>query len=178
MVEEKLLFRDASDIERALLDARPLRSASYAALGATSASALAGTALKTPPFSIRADRSYSIDDFCAYDGAAFVAAAYLGLLERLPDAEGAKFFLALRESGVRKAIILGRMHYSTEGRRCNVLVRGLRIRYLFWRACRLPVIGYILESGLFLASLPRMSAAIRRLEYMAESRRLDPGSDR
>ena len=165
MVEERFSFRDAHDIEHALYDARSRRNVFYRSLNGAL------------PFSVRLDRRYSIGDFCCHDGVAFVTAAYQGLLERQPDAEGAAYFLALREGGARKAMILGRMRYSSEGRLRNVYVHGLRARYLFWRACQLPLIGYILESGLLLASLPRMSAAITRLEYKSEQSETDQASE-
>jgi len=165
LVEERFSFRDAHDIEHALYDARSRRNVFYRSPNGAL------------PFSVRLDRRYSIGDFCCHDGVAFVTAAYQGLLERQPDAEGAAYFLALREGGARKAMILGRMRYSSEGRLRNVYVHGLRARYLFWRACQLPLIGYILESGLLLASLPRMSAAITRLEYKSEQSETDQASE-
>lgn len=176
MVEEKFSFRDARDIEHALKNESPLGD-SRTAMAAAPSTGRARTMGDAQPFSVRADRNYSLDDFCCYEGSAFISAAYMGLLERRPDPAGARLYSSLLRSGTRKAMILSRLHYSTEGQKCKVRVRGLRIRYLFWRACQVPVIGHVLESGALLISLPRMSATIRRLEYICNSRWVDEQRD-
>jgi hypothetical protein len=116
-------------------------------------------------FTTKPDRTYEIQNFCRLDGAAFIDAAYKGLLERIPDAAGRAFFLEQLRTGTAKIDILGRIRYSSEGRRVGVRLLGLTWRYRLLQATRAPVLGNVIALFLELMSIRRHGARLRRLEY-------------
>ena len=172
MVEKRFLFRDARDIEDALKRVHTLPAATI-----NEAPNLRATrAGDARPFLVRADRNYSVAEFCAYDGPTFVRAAYLGLLGRRLDPAGGKLYLSMLANGVPKVMVLSRIHYSTEGRNMKVRVDGASHPLLFWRACEVPVIATPVRSRAH-PQLPTMSATVRRLEYICSALRSNAEGD-
>src|SRR5262245_54932977 len=78
---------------------------------------------------------YAIEDFTRLQHAAFIRAAYRGLLRREPDPPGLNHFLQKLERGDSKRLILGLIRYSPEGRRHAIPVRGLRWQFALERGC-------------------------------------------
>lgn len=96
-----------------------------------------------------------VSDYLALGSEAFLDAAYRNVLNRPPDAKGAASFRrALRTGRRTKVEVLGRMRYSTEGRRHRVEVPGLFIALAFASAYRLPVAGPLLAGMASLLRLP------------------------
>ena len=101
---------------------------------------------------------YAIEDFTRLQHAAFIRAAYRGLLRREADPPGLHHFLQKLEYGDSKRLILGLIRYSPEGRRHAIPVRGLRWRFVLERGCEVPIAGRFVR---FLVDLARFPALMR-----------------
>ena len=110
-----------------------------------------------PRFEINSS-GYAIEDFTQLPHAAFIRAAYRGLLCREPDPPGLNHFLQKLERGDSKRLILGLIRYSPEGRRHAISVRGLRWHFALERGCELPIAGRFVR---FLVDLVRLPALMR-----------------
>lgn len=106
---------------------------------------------------------YALDDFLHVHNEEFAELAYRCLLKRPPDPGGQLLVLQRLAAGDSKIAILGDLRDSAEGRGYGVEVRGLNARYRFWRLCRLPVIGGLIERCALLLSLPEIAREQRRL---------------
>lgn len=126
-----------------------------------------GMAPLVPPFRVSPVKRYTLDEFLRFDDQAFVAAAYVGLLGRYPDVEGGEHYLRRVREGASKIEVLGRLRYSTEGKRLGAEVPGLRRRYAFHLATRVPVLGRLTAVLFILARLPELLAMVRRVEGSA-----------
>lgn len=116
----------------------------------------------TPPRTLAPRDSYALADFLALDDAAFVEAAYRGLLRRGGDPQGSGHYLAeLRCGRLGKVDVLGRLRYSAEGRARGVKVRGLPGQFVMRSIYRLPVVGYLVSWFVHLLRLPTL---VRNLE--------------
>ncbi len=99
--------------------------------------------------------SYNLQEFLAYHDEEFLEIAYLRVLKREIDPLGLQDGLrALREQGVPRTLLLGRLRYSGPGKETGVEIRGLRSRYFMARLQRVPVIG-------------RFVAALANLDYLS-----------
>jgi phytanoyl-CoA hydroxylase len=75
---------------------------------------------------IRRERASSARALLALEGKEFIEAAYATVLNRAPDAEGLKNYLAELSMGVRKIDVVSRLRNSVEGRRLNLPLVGYR----------------------------------------------------
>ena len=107
---------------------------------------------------------YAIEDFTRLQHAAFIRAAYRGLLRREPDPPGLHHFLQKLERGDSKRLILGLIRYSPEGRRHAIPVRGLRWRFAIERGCEVPIAGRFVRFLVDLARLPALMREARQNE--------------
>ena len=108
-------------------------------------------------------------DLLRYRDEAFLRQAYRVLLNRMPEPEGLEFWLhKLRDLGWARVDILWSIRTSREGQIHAVPVRGLRWRVLLRRAWAavsgIPVLGWALRWAWALLRLPRIAAAVSRLE--------------
>lgn len=132
--------------------------------GGTPSYRLMGVAPLVPPFRVEPTKRYLLKEFLRFDDQAFVAAAYVGLLQRYPDVEGGEHYLRRIREGVSKTEILGSLRYSAEGKRVGADVAGLRRRYLAQLAMRIPLLGRLIAISVALIRLPELLAMVRRLE--------------
>jgi len=107
---------------------------------------------------------YAIEDFTRLQHAAFVRAAYQGLLQREPDPQDLDNCLQTLERGDSKILILGRIRYSPEGRRLAIRVQGLRWRFVLERGCEVPIAGRFVRFLVELARLPALMRKVRQNE--------------
>jgi hypothetical protein len=137
--------------------------------GVTERSAFAPSPL--PPYKLQPDLhprpdGYSMADYGAVNDEAFVVAAYMSVLGRLPDAIGLRQNLAAVRRGVPKALILGRLRYSREGRAVGARIRGLLPRVLLHLTQRIPLAGWLVGLALALLSPARASDRVNRIESL------------
>ncbi len=127
------------------------------------------------PPSFPADRSrYHLDDFLCYHDRDFIRNAYLGILQREPDPEGASHYLKMLRSGIfSKEEIVGQLRYSREGRAKKVSVRGLLLFRLLQFIYRVPVLGYFTQLAVGIVHLPRVLNNLRRLDTSLHGRIYD-----
>jgi SAM-dependent methyltransferase len=127
-------------------------------------------AVEHPPELERRD-FYDLGDFTALHDAAFLKAAYRGLLGRVPERDGLDHYLgALRSGRLGKIDILGRLRYSAEGRARGVRVQGLLRRYLGRLLFRVPLAGALLRSGYYMWRAPALARSLDQLQTHAEER--------
>jgi O-antigen chain-terminating methyltransferase len=119
-----------------------------------------------PPFTPRSRRAgYDAGELLQFHDEAFVRHAYLALLGREPEPEGAKGFLAaLREGRVNRLDVLARLRFSAEGVARNVPLRGVRGPTVLRRAYRAPVFGPALRWLVSVARLPRLVRHVNQIE--------------
>lgn len=92
------------------------------------------------------EQSFSLHDFTGLDDHDFLQAAYAAILKRDPDQAGYDHYLQqLTSRNMTRVQVLGRLRYSSEGRR-----RGIRIKYIVPLLVRdnlfsLPVLGRVLS---------------------------------
>lgn len=105
--------------------------------------------------------SYHVGEFLCFHDDDFIDNVSRTLLGR----QGLDYYLnALRHGRLTKIEILGRVNYSTEGRRRGVKVKGLLPMFLLHSSFRVPILGYILESAYYLLRLPMVVRNQRMLE--------------
>lgn len=103
--------------------------------------------------------------FASLHGKDLITACYTTLLGRSPDATGMDHFMNLLSQGADKALIVGSVAYSAEGRARGVRVAGLLPRFLVAAAGRVPVAGAVLEWLVALATLRSRARHTRALEH-------------
>jgi len=106
---------------------------------------------------------YRLDEMVHVHGEAFVDRSYRYLVKRPPDALALMQWLERLQRGDSKIALLGDLRWSAEGRRHDVQVDGLRLRYAFWRATQWPVLGGIIERLALIGALPSIAREQRRL---------------
>ncbi|MEO8670254.1 MAG: hypothetical protein ABI411_02995 [Tahibacter sp.] len=121
---------------------------------------------------------YCLADFVHVHQEAFVELAYRCLLKRAPDGPGMLDLLHRLAEGDSKIAILGDLRWSVEGRGHAVRVRGLALRYRYWRVTRWPVIGGVIERCALILALPEIAREQRRLgQSIAQADRVADTAD-
>lgn len=105
--------------------------------------------------------------FAALHGRDLVEASYRLLLHRDVDGPGMAHHVGMLARGEDKALVVGAIRYSPEGRTRDVAVLGLFPRFAAAAAQRIPVVGTFLGMGVALLSVnSRMRHARALEEYM------------
>ena len=105
--------------------------------------------------------------FAALHGRELVLACYRLLLNREADEPGIAHHVAMLARGEDKALVVGAVRYSAEGRARGIPVLGLFPRFAAAAAQRIPVIGALLGLAVALLSAnSRMRHARALEEYM------------
>ncbi len=108
--------------------------------------------------------SFHIRDLLRYYDQRFIDVAYRCLLKRDRDA-GADYYLARLRAGKPRVDILHKLRYSPEGRKHGVRIPGMRLRRALSVLTRLPVIGYVINWLVCLATLPRQQQRFRQWRH-------------
>ena len=108
--------------------------------------------------------------FKALNGERLVAACYSLLLGRSGDAAGTKHFVEQLARGADKALIVGSVAYSPEGRQRKVRVGGLLPPFLVAAGKRVPVAGSLLGWVVALATLNRRQRDAQAFEHRVNAR--------
>lgn len=103
-------------------------------------------------------------------GRTLVTSCYTILLGRGPDPGGMEHFAKLLASGAPKALVVGSIAYSAEGRQRKVRVAGLMPRFLVAMSQRVPVAGSIVAWLVTLATLQRRARKARAFEEQVHAR--------
>jgi len=99
----------------------------------------------------------NIGDLVKYNDEDFIRNAYRAILKREPDTDGFNDWLSrLRSGQLNKIEILGGIRRSEEGRKMNVKVKGLRLRYLTNKSYKIPVAGYFIRLLTAIMNLPKL----------------------
>jgi O-antigen chain-terminating methyltransferase len=123
-----------------------------------------------PAFQTKSDNDYHINDLLKFHGEDFVRNSYRALLLREPDADGLAHQLqTLADGRFNKIDILAGLHYSPEGQRSGVTLRGLSIPVAMRRLGRLPVIGYLIRMIIAVLRLPRLLQNQNQFEFYSLS---------
>jgi hypothetical protein len=108
--------------------------------------------------------------FSQLHGEHLIRTAYTLLLGRGADAGGMNHFMTQLANGADKALVVGSLRYSPEGRARGVPVAGLFVRFAVAAASRLPVLGTILEWLVAAATLHSRARHARALEHHFQAR--------
>ena len=123
-----------------------------------------------PAFQTKRDNDYHINDLLKFHGEDFVRNSYRALLLREPDAAGMAHQLhTLADGRFNKIDILAGLHYSPEGQRSGVTLRGLSIPVAMRRLGRLPIIGYLVRMIIAILRLPRLLQNQNQFEFYSLS---------
>ena len=118
-----------------------------------------------PEFQPSPDDRYHVNDLLQYHDREFVWNAYKAILKREPDESGLRNFLVRLRNGSRNKIdILASLRASAEGKRANVEIEGLSLPAFIRQIYRIPVIGYIAETAVAIARLPKLVRSQRQFE--------------
>lgn len=105
----------------------------------------------------QAARGPTLDSLMRYDGEEFITHAYLEILGRRPDRDGAAFYSGQLFSGrFGKVDILEALQQSDEAQKRGVRIVGLERKSLSRRLFKIPVLGYALRALWLVISLPRV----------------------
>jgi hypothetical protein len=75
----------------------------------------------------------------------FIRSAFQTLLNREPDPEGLRYYLAIVRSGVEKIEILSQLYMSVEGRSRQLKVNGLNETIEAYERLKVPLVGPLLR---------------------------------
>ena len=105
------------------------------------------------------------DDFLQFHGQDFINTVYTSILHREPDPQGGKiYFEKLKNGELTKVDIMGRLRYSSEGRKKKVLIKGLLFAFILQTLFKVPVLGWGLRVVAGVLNLPTILKNIQKIE--------------
>lgn len=103
------------------------------------------------------NRIYIMHDFVKFYDEEFVNNAYNLLFFRDPTNQEKEHYLSLLRSGkVSKAEIVLSLYYSKEAREENIIILGVKKRYLLMLLYKIPLMGYLTKTVYTLLTLPKL----------------------
>ena len=108
---------------------------------------------------------YEINDFIKFFDEKFIDNAYTLILQRPADQDGKNYYLSLLRSGkLSKIEIITSLYFSNEGRRQNVIILGIKKRYIQSLVYKIPIIGYLAKIIFTVLTIPRLISRINSQE--------------
>ncbi len=105
------------------------------------------------------------DYFLQFHGQEFIKTVYASILHREPDSGGGKIYLEKLLNGeLTKVDIIGRLRYSSEGRKKKVFVKGLLFAFMLQTFFKIPVLGWGLRVVTGVLNLPVILKNIQKIE--------------
>lgn len=117
-----------------------------------------------PLFAPNPEGVYQLAEFLALHDRSFVRAAYLAILRREPDPDGAENYLTQVRGGEHKATLLSQFLDSPEARQHRTQIHGLQAHLRIIRLCELPIVGRFLSALFFMATVNSHLRDLRVLE--------------
>lgn len=117
-----------------------------------------------PLFAPNPEGVYQLAEFLVLHDRSFVRAAYLAILRREPDPDGAENYLTQVRSGEHKAKLLSQFLDSPEARQHRTQIHGLQAHLRIIRLCELPIVGRFLSALFFMATVNSHLRDLRVLE--------------
>jgi len=112
----------------------------------------------------------NLDILLSYRDEDFIRSTYRTLLKREPDPQELYERLAGLKSGQLKIDVLWGISQSEEGRKANVEIKGLWLRYWVNRFYRLPVAGYLIRIFAAVFNLPKIIININNYQALTDAR--------
>lgn len=113
------------------------------------------------------NRIHTMEDFIKYYDEEFIKNAYNLLFYRDPDEYGKNHYLSLLRSGkLSKTEIVASLYFSKEGREQNIVILGIKKRYILTVLYKIPLLGYIVKTLYSIATLPKLIAGISSHENL------------
>ena len=113
----------------------------------------------------------NLNDLLSYQDEDFIRNAYRAILKREPDSDGFNDWLSrLRSGQVNKIEILGGISRSEEGRKRNVKIKGLGLRYLINKSYKIPVAGYFIRLLAGIINLPKIIRDLNQYQAFTDAR--------
>jgi hypothetical protein len=108
--------------------------------------------------------------FQSLHGRQLVTSCYNALLGRGPDPGGMAHYLELLARGEDKALVVGSIAYSAEGRQRKARVRGLMPRFAIALSRRVPVAGALVAWIVAIATVHRRQREAMAFEQQVQAR--------
>ncbi|OHE10575.1 MAG: hypothetical protein A2513_06870 [Sulfurimonas sp. RIFOXYD12_FULL_33_39] len=114
---------------------------------------------------------YVMDTFTEYYDEDFIHNAYNLILRREPDENKKNYYLSLLRSGkLSKTEIITSLYFSKEGMKQNVIILGIKKRYILSLIYKIPFLGYIAKIIFTLLTIPRFLERINSYENLFYSK--------
>lgn len=108
---------------------------------------------------------YEINDFVKFFDEKFIDNAYKLILQRSADEDGKNYYLQLLRSGkLSKVEIITSLYFSNEGRKQNVIILGIKKRYIQSLVYKIPIIGYVAKIIFTVLTIPKLISRINSQE--------------
>jgi O-antigen chain-terminating methyltransferase len=113
---------------------------------------------------------YVMSDFTKFYDEEFIDNAYRLILNRAADDDGkSNYLLHLRSGNLSKTEIITSLYFSKEGRAQNVIILGIKKRYIISLLYKIPLLGYIAKTLFTIVTLPKLLARINSHENLVHS---------
>jgi 2-polyprenyl-3-methyl-5-hydroxy-6-metoxy-1,4-benzoquinol methylase len=113
------------------------------------------------------NRVHVMSDFTKYYDEEFIKNAYNLIFYREPDEHGKNHYLSLLRSGkLSKTEVVASLYFSKEGREQNIVILGIKKRYILTMLYKIPILGYIVKTLYTVATLPKLIARINSHENL------------
>src|SRR3989339_379166 len=113
------------------------------------------------------NRVHVMSDFTKYYDEEFIKNAYNLIFYREPDEHGNNHYLSLLRSGkLSKTEIIASLYFSKEGREQNIVILGIKKRYIASLLYKIPLLGYMVKALFTIATLPKLIARINSHENL------------
>lgn len=113
------------------------------------------------------NRVHVMSDFTQYYDEEFIKNVYNLIFYREPDEHGKNHYLSLLRSGkLSKTEIIASLYFSKEGREQNIVILGIKKRYIASLLYKIPLLGYMAKALFTIATLPKLIARINSHENL------------
>ncbi|MFA6192457.1 MAG: methyltransferase domain-containing protein [Sulfurimonas sp.] len=113
---------------------------------------------------------YVMSDFTKFYDEEFIDNAYKLILNRTADSEGKSNYLShLRSGKLSKTEIITSLYFSKEGRAQNVIILGIKKRYILSSLYKIPLLGYAAKTLFTIATLPKLLARLNSHENLVHT---------
>lgn len=117
------------------------------------------------------NRIYIMHDFVKFYDEEFVNNAYNLLFFRDPTDKEKEHYLSLLRSGkLSKTEIVLSLYYSKEAKEQNIIILGVKKRYLLALLYKIPLVGYLTKTAYTLLTLPKLLERIASHENLFYSK--------
>lgn len=117
-------------------------------------------------------KSFQLEDFLRFYDIQFLNFAYRKILKRDPDVDGMESRLeSLRVHKISRIEIIGRLKYGSEGRKKDIVIRGLLPAFILARTSRVRVLGFFIRTVIGLRRIATVQTDLEHMRGLIEAAR-------